>query len=586
MQQINYSYAPNEIERLFIEKGLESLYKGTLDSYRVRLNNTKTIIEELVQVTQQVKDGILQRGEYVIEVCNEAKELITGESESLEWISISKEFYTKTILSGAKNKTNYYKIIQASKLVLSDNQDFGEQIISKVEQKINAFVVGDSLEGTRGLLSLCDFYNIELLNIGYSKQYLYQYFRTIFVHTGDAEMNFINRFELWKNLFRQEEREYEVIYKILSRKFQFRELKIINSCYEQVNKNYRARNRSSLSAELNDFLETNKQEKLIAIKVDAADHYKAIQISRQILSKDLDLYHSGFNGITNIIDNQAAVISTSNPEKASTEPSNYQLDGFIRGNQSILTNLVTKIRSLRTNNVSEESINKLLSGFRYLRMGTEASALETKLLNYWIGLEYLFTSHIDQKKTIDRIGEFLPICHSVIYVKRKLFAFHKAISRLRIHTNIEEYDDNLEYLNLFATYDIVKNNSSNLLMRIRSAQYQKWAEDPSSIARSIRQHQHNLKWNISRLYRLRNEIVHNAAIKNNIQSNVSHVKYYLTFSLYSILNFLADTPVDINNDGQIAIEDYFITQEIKLANMKGKTIRDYNNITNPMEMFY
>jgi len=80
--------------------------------------------------------------------------------------------------------------------------------------------------------------------------------------------------------------------------------------------------------------------------------------------------------------------------------------------------------------------------------------------------------------------------------------------------------------------------------------------------------------------------VHNAAIKNNIQSNVSHVKYYLTFTLYSILNFLADTPIDTNNDGQISIEDYFIAQEIKLANMKGKTIRDYNSINNPMEMFY
>ncbi len=39
MQQLRYSYSPNEIERLFIEKGLESLYKGTLDSYRVRLKN-------------------------------------------------------------------------------------------------------------------------------------------------------------------------------------------------------------------------------------------------------------------------------------------------------------------------------------------------------------------------------------------------------------------------------------------------------------------------------------------------------------------------------------------------------------------
>ena len=95
-----------------------------------------------------------------------------------------------------------------------------------------------------------------------------------------------------------------------------------------------------------------------------------------------------------------------------------------------------------------------------------------------------------------------------------------------------------------------------------------------------------MKWNISRLYRLRNEIVHNAAIKSNIQPSVSHIRYYLTFVLYSILSFLADSPVDTNNDGQISIEDYFITQEIKLANLKRKTIREYNRINNPMEIFY
>lgn len=439
MQQLNYSYTPNEIERLFIEKGLESLYTGTLDSYRVRLNNTKTVVEEIIAVTQQVKDNILRRSEYVSEVCNEAKELIENESGSLKWVNISKEFYLNKILTGTKSKANYTKIIQASKLLLYDNQDFTKQIINKIEQEINDFTVGDDVLTKKGLLSLCDFYNIELLNIGFSKQYLYQFFRTIFVHTGDIGMSFSQRFELWKNLYRQEPRSYEVIYKILSRKFQFKELETVNPSYVQINKNYRAIMRSSISNELNDFLETNKKEKLIAIKIEAADHYKAIQLSRLILSKDLDLYHIGFNGISNIIDNQAGVISKSSPEKASTVPSNYQLDGFIRSNHSILANLVTKVKSLKSNNVSEESINKLLSGFRYLRMGTETSALETKLLNYWIGLEYLFTSHFDQMKTIERIREYLPISHSVIYIKRKLFAFYKAIARLGLDTNIDDY---------------------------------------------------------------------------------------------------------------------------------------------------
>ena len=251
-----------------------------------------------------------------------------------------------------------------------------------------------------------------------------------------------------------------------------------------MNRVYRAKLPNTTSNELKDYLELNKKEKLIAIEVNSTDHYKSIEIAKSILHRDLDLYHSGFSGINNIIDKQVGVFINSNPEKASTEPSNYQIDGYTRGNKFILNKLMEKIEALDRTLVSEESINKLMSGFRYLRMGTESNSLESKLLSYWIGLEYIFTSHKDDLRTIDRIREYYPICHSVIYVKRKLFAFHKAISRLGFHTLIANYNEDLQYLNQFTTYDSVIANSPNFLMKIRSKELQIWTSDPSSIQRS------------------------------------------------------------------------------------------------------
>ena len=48
MQKLNFNYQPNDLQRIFVEKGLELLYKDTIDSYRLRLHNPKSIIEELV----------------------------------------------------------------------------------------------------------------------------------------------------------------------------------------------------------------------------------------------------------------------------------------------------------------------------------------------------------------------------------------------------------------------------------------------------------------------------------------------------------------------------------------------------------
>ena len=44
-------------QRFFIEKSLELLYLGSIDSYRVRLNNPKSILEELKYCLQEFQVG-------------------------------------------------------------------------------------------------------------------------------------------------------------------------------------------------------------------------------------------------------------------------------------------------------------------------------------------------------------------------------------------------------------------------------------------------------------------------------------------------------------------------------------------------
>jgi len=583
MQQVNFNYTVTLIQKLFVEKILECLYIGTLDSYRLRLHNPKTAIEELVHVTFQVKQNILQRSEYVAEICKEVISLLDGESDGLVFTSISKDYYLKLISHGRK-KENFNVIIQASRLVIKDNLDYQQHLIDEIEKQIDNYVEGNEIEASEKLLSLVEYSLIELVNKGFTKQYLYNFLRTVLVHAEGTDFSFYERFQEYKNLFTKPKSSYTIIFKILSNQFQFRELYQIDSQYIHVNRRFRSIHSSTVSNRVARFLEDNKEEKLVAYKIDAPDHYKAIELCRAKLSRDLDLYHLGFSGIKNSIDKQVAVIAELAPEKASTAPSNYQLEGYTRGNQEIFSSLLTKVNSLPNNNVSEETIEKLLSGFRYLRMGSESAELETKMLNFWIGLEFVFTSFLSDQKTIDRIRTFFPLCHSLIYVRRNLYDFHKALERLDISSYIANYSDNLEYLCDFHVYQTIIDKSPSILLKLRAKQFQEWFENPGKINHRLKDHIDTLRWNVSRLYRLRNEIVHNAAVKSNINPNVSHLKYYLTFALNSMLEFLSDFPVDLDSDGKITIEDYLISQEIMLGSLKGKTMSNYVRINNPMEI--
>ena len=93
------------------------------------------------------------------------------------------------------------------------------------------------------------------------------------------------------------------------------------------------------------------------------------------------------------------------------------------------------------------------------------------------------------------------------------------------------------------------------------------ANDNKQIQQRILKHRKNLDWHLARTYRIRNEIVHDAAIHLNIDLITGNLKYYLTYILNSIIDYLDNTPADLNMDEKISIEDYFILQHIRYESM-------------------
>lgn len=70
----------------------------------------------------------------------------------------------------------------------------------------------------------------------------------------------------------------------------------------------------------------------------------------------------------------------------------------------------------------------------------------------------------------------------------------------------------------------------------------------------------------------RNEIIHDATTNTNNEHIASNLRYYITFILNEIIDYL--------HTNSVSIEDYFISNEIELGNIEfqGNKLPDIFNI--------
>jgi len=111
------------------------------------------------------------------------------------------------------------------------------------------------------------------------------------------------------------------------------------------------------------------------------------------------------------------VIGARKPALTNSHPVFYITDGYYKNNEVLYTLLLDKIKRLeRSNKIQKETVQKVVSAFRHLRLGRDADELEQKFLNYWIGLEYVFSNYEIFDTTINRLKEYFTYSHSNAYI--------------------------------------------------------------------------------------------------------------------------------------------------------------------------
>lgn len=563
-------------QKFFIEKSLELLYIGSIDSYRVKLNNPRTILVELKYCLKEFGNGRIKHFQTIKAkekdkkaIIDEAISLLEYSPNYLIFRSISQKYLEQ--LFKTIDEYNYKKVISSIEILLKENSEYLETVINGLESLITAndkrLCELEKMDKTLNILFS------ELISWGYSKGFLFKLVYGIFVNSLNPGESFRNQFNNFKSRISCADTEYIVIFRIDTTQKVYDSVSVIlhSKLTLSDNVNNIQLNGGRQRKELRSFNAPVSTRKFIRCEIVSSDYLAALKKARSVLSEYLDVINLGLSDEFLQIHNRALVIDSRSPEKGDFQNNVNILDGEYRVEKDHYLEFTKNLPAILNNpDIIGETKEKIKSAIRYLRLGNQSTEVEHKFINYWIGLEYLFSNY-ETQSTINRIKSHFIDAHALAYVKRNVYSLKKTMSQLSGHHQslVPTYNStNNICLNEESFYDEIAQHllKEFPLLAYRGMKLKQWFFKPGKAPNAtdyLKNHRTNLEIHFTRIYRLRNEIIHDAATNTNNEHIASNLRYYLTFILNELIDFLSKA-----NDKVISIEDYFILNEIKIGNIE------------------
>jgi hypothetical protein len=575
MQLINHKNRGLSIcQKFFIEKSLELLYIGSIDSYRVKLHNPKSILKEVKYCLEDFQAGRIRHFHTIKAkekekkaIIEEAVSLLKDEPHYLIFNSISITYLEQLLINA--NEFNYKRIISAIGLLLDENNAFLAAVIDGLQLKIHSNQT--TLTDLQKIDTSLNILYSELISEGFSKGFLYKLVYGIFHNSLNPGNNFDDHFANFRDRLLTNKTPHQIVFRIDTTQ------KVIDSITAIHNPELQLSNQISelqltgrAAEELTTFNVPSTHRKFVTLPVYEQDYLSALKKARSLLSEYLDVINLGLSDEFLQIHPRALVIDMRSPLNGQFQQNTNILDGLYVVEKDHYQEFARKMPSILNNNkLQQETKEKLKSAIRYLRLGNQSTEVEHKFINYWIGLEYLFSNY-ESQNTINRIKEHFINAHALAYVKRNAYSFKKDFEKLpaQYRTTVTSYSTDNSCLSQATFYHEVGTSlmQSFPLLAYRALKLHKWffpvGKTPNA-AEYIKRHKANLEIHFTRIYRLRNEIIHDAATDTNNEQIASNLRYYLTFILNELIDFFSRNPDKVKS-----IEDYFTLNEIEIGNVE------------------
>lgn len=542
---------------------VELLDKHTLDSYRVRTNNLMTILKELSYVLDSWVNGNVKRLE-TVELCiSECIDLLKDDTlENRELFISALEDY----LSKSRNKKDEPLIEDTIKMkfwtdeLFEKNQD---RYLVNLLENMEGVLFDDKeydeesfIPALKSLDKLISAFACELLRIGYSKVYLYWYFKALLKNRQGK--TFQNSFNGMKEKFSNREKIHFTV--VISLEFGSKKAAINANHIEEL-KNEIPNNLRDVANLQNEIKNPMGNFKFFCEEIEDLDAHSASVKVNDNLQKILDFQQEH---IINLKPHYGAVvIQEKGGHYIITKESFNILDTGAEFMKEEIATLQQKLRTLNDSEYVDKDVkDRLSASLRHLRIGDSQADIDQQFINYWIALEFIFASSSRNDNTYKRIKENLVRIMTTCYIKRNILYIKNWCEKKNLLNNEEDILEKIKN-------DDFLNSVNDKLLWYRLKNLKSHVREESSIKEYIKAHSINLLRHLSRIYRLRNELVHEAAIKQDIVNVTSNLRFYLVFVINQMVGYFSDNDQYIKRKSMLSFFWTYEKYEASIAKTNG-----------------
>lgn len=544
-----------DLQSFFYERMIELFQKDTIDSFRVRCNNSLSLLDEAIYLIQCWNENKIKQFE-TLQLCFEEL-LSTIENDTcIDYSFYSKKLFRQDIEEYIKsNGKEVHKSRQVlhilSKCIEHNRPTYIKLSFKKIEDIIfqkGRFKKENLMSILIELDPIITNLGCELVNIGFSKINIYLKTRRIFEHTRD----FKKAFEIFKSIFTNTNPiKHTVIFRFrLPQKLI--SLNIFNETLDQTYITEYTKRR------FNSFITPQKYMRYYWVDTSSLDQSSAVKEAKNKLLLLLDNLHLGLNSLDVNIPYTALVIKhEEDGDFYTTMTTDYEVDGSFSDDIEKAKRFENRLSKIFSNNsITKDVKDRIQAALRHLRVGNVNAEIEQRFINYWIALEFIFSSADKEISTYLKLKTNLVQILITCYAKRNLIYLNKLFSDNGIT------DCNIDFWNL------KEKDRDNAIGKCSSIwlQYRYFCIKSSLLTHSdkrkkyIQRHEKNLAQQISRIYRFRNELIHEAAIKHDLENITGNLRYYLVFILSQMIGYYYNIS---ENNKFITLDDFFCENRIR-----------------------
>ena len=439
----------------------------------------------------------------------------------------------------------------------------GNAYFKLIKERIIEIVKTNNTDEQDVLLQLTKSFVTEIVNSGYSCQYIYEqmthsfFNKKVYVDKPQDIYRFIDSFNF-------EEKEYSVLF-------------IANKSYSNIVGKYdmysiqnKILTKTQLELEKTYLKKEDDESYFVVNSIKALDQYSAIENIISILDVQISFYR---------LNNHNDVFDTSKIKWCVYDKSNYF--SIYKLPKSSVKKAKTVSAKLTEKNIEKVNIamslaiesdisygQALINAVTFHSLSIDASSKENQLLDLWAIFETLLD--ISQKHTGDRIQQVIKYLIPVLK-QRYLFSLFEQLSN-----DIKNYSESLyDYIvgkdedtpviaiTQFCLLDDNKMKKNHVLSQLadfpllkeRICYYNKVLKTKKDIFEFVSKHTQRLEWQIMRIYRNRNLVIHNGRSMPYLSLLIENLHSYID----EFLNFIIDGFVS-NKNKDLIFQELFVKE--------------------------